>query len=69
MNSPTDFLGRPIKAGDLLVYPVRRGSRMWLNKITVTKAEEDEIIGNSPEGRQVRLTNLHNTVVAVATRL
>ena len=66
MYSPTDFLGRTIKAGDLLIYPVRRGSRMWLNKITVTKAEESTIIGNSPEERQVKLTNLFNTIVASA---
>ncbi len=65
MDSPTDFLGRTILAGDTLVYPVRRGSRMWLNQILVTKAEIDVIYGTSPEGRQVKLTNLKNTVVVI----
>jgi len=63
MNKPIDFLGRVIQAGDTLVYPVRRGSKMWLNRIRVTKSEIDIILGDSPEGRSVRLSNLKNTVV------
>ena len=63
MNNPTDFLGRTIVVGDTLVYPVRRGSKMWLNRIAVTKAESDMIHGTSPRGRMVKLTNLNNTVV------
>jgi hypothetical protein len=63
MNKPTDFLGRTILAGDILVYPVRRGSKMWLNRIHVTKSETDMVLGDSPEGRPVRLSNLKNTVV------
>lgn len=63
MNDPIDFLGRTIAVGDTLVYPVRRGSKMWLNRIVVTKAESDTIHGHSPQGRLVKLTNLHNTIV------
>lgn len=63
MDKPTDFLGRTITAGDILVYPVRRGSKMWLNRITVTKAEADRIHGIGREGRMVQLTNLNNTIV------
>ena len=63
MNHPIDFLGSEIRAGDMLVYPVRRGSKMWLNKLTVTKAEIDVIHGISPTGRMVKLTNLKNTII------
>ena len=63
MNHPTDFQGYEIMAGDTLVYPVRRGSKMWLNKITVTKAEIDVIRGISPTGRMVKLTNLKNIII------
>lgn len=63
MNKPTDFLGRVITADDILVYPVRRGSKMWLNRIIVTKAEADRIHGISREGRMIQLTNLNNTIV------
>jgi len=63
MNNPTDYLGRKIQAGDILVYPVRRGSKMWLNRIAVTKVEADQIYGTGREGRLVRLTNLNNTIV------
>lgn len=63
MNEATDFLGRSIAVDDTLVYPVRRGSKMWLNRITVTKVESDTIHGTSPQGRMVKLTNLRNTIV------
>ena len=33
--NPTDFLGREIRPGDLIVYPWRRGSAMGLNKLSV----------------------------------
>ena len=63
MNVPTDFLGHTIAVGNTLIYPVRRGSKMWLNRIVVTKAESDTIHGTSPQGRMVKLTNLKNTIV------
>jgi len=63
MDKPTDFLGRVILAGDILVYPVRKGSKMWLNRIKVTKSEIDMVWGETSDGRDVRLTNLKNTVV------
>lgn len=63
MNNPTDFLGRVIVTGDTLVYPVRRGSRMWLNRIEVTKVESDRVHGITDAQRRVQLTNLKNTVV------
>lgn len=32
----TDAYGAELKLGDTIVYPVRRGSSMWLQKATVT---------------------------------
>ena len=64
MNEPTDYRGRAIKVGDILVYPVRRGSKMWLNQVIVTKTDPDRIYGENPEGRRIQLTNLRNTIVA-----
>lgn len=63
MTKATDFLGRSIAVDDTLVYPVRRGSRMWLNLITVSKVESDTIYGVNPLGRRIELTNLKNTIV------
>lgn len=63
MIEATDFLGRSIAVDDTLIYPVRRGSRMWLNRIVVSKVESDTIHGSSPNGRRVKLTNLNNTIV------
>jgi len=58
-----DFLGREIKAGDLVVYPVRRGSSMWMSRMTVLSTEGGKLAGNNPEGRRVSLTSLGNVVV------
>lgn len=61
--NPVDFLGRPITAGVVIVYPVRRGSDMWLNKLNVTHVEEGKVKGYNTFGRPLTITNLKNTVV------
>lgn len=61
--NPVDFLGRPINAGDVIVYPVRRGSEMWLNKLNVTQTAEGQVRGYSSTGRLLVIKNLRNTVV------
>lgn len=69
MTKATDFLGQEIKPNHLAVYPVRQGSNMWLNKITVTRIEdggedgEFVLYGLNAAARNVRLTNLKNLVV------
>ena len=35
-----DFMGNMIKAGDTVCYPVRRGSSMWLKKLTVATVQD-----------------------------
>lgn len=67
MNPPTDYLGREIKVGDTLVYPVRRGSSMWLNQIAVRKVEPNVVIGVNSTGRVINIKNLGNTVAIPAT--
>ncbi len=61
--NPTDFLGREIRPGDLIVYPWRRGSAMGLNKLSVTQVMPDSIGGYSNLGRPVKITNLKYVVV------
>lgn len=63
MKAATDFLGRAIQAGDMIVYPWRRGSRMGLNTLSVTQVTDITITGYKSDGRQVTLTNLQNVVV------
>jgi len=55
MRSLTDFLGREIKAGDTLIYPVRRGSSMVLKKITVTSPGPTYVMGVNDAGRLITL--------------
>ncbi len=63
MNAPTDYLGRTIRPGDLIVYPWRRGSAMGLTQMNVTQVESESVTGYSPIGRRVKIVNLHNAVV------
>jgi hypothetical protein len=66
--NPTDFLGREIRPGDLIVYPWRRGSAMGLNKLSVQQVTEQHVSGYSNLGRPVKIINLKNVVVDVASR-
>ena len=61
--NPTDFLGREIRAGDLIVYPWRRGSAMGLNKMTALQVTPQYIGGYSSFGNPVRVRNIKNVVV------
>ena len=61
--NPTDFLGREIRPGDLIVYPWRRGSQMGLNKLSVMQVTLESVSGFSNLGRPVKITNLKNVVV------
>jgi len=63
MKNPTDFLGREIGPGDLIVYPWRRKSAMGLNRMSVTRVTPDSVGGYSNTGRPVKITNLKNVVV------
>ena len=58
-----DFLGRAIAAGNTVVYPVRRGSNMWLNRLAVTQVDDDHITGFNSDGRRITVKNLKNCVV------
>lgn len=64
-----DYLCREIELGDTLVYPVRRGSRMYLNRLTVTDINNDEntVSGPNPLGRYVTVSRPDRTVVAGQT--
>ncbi len=61
--NPTDFLGREVRPGDLIVYPWRRGAAMGLNKLSVQMVTPESIGGYSNTGRPVKITNLKNVVV------
>ena len=62
-----DFMGREIKANDTSVYPVRRGSSMWMQRIKVTQVVSDatgvSIGGFNGEGRKITIHNIANVVV------
>jgi len=67
-RTPRDFFDREIKLGDICIYPVRRGSQMWLNRLTVQKISHDptgqpKISGVKQDGYPVNVTSLERVVV------
>lgn len=69
MNQVKDFLGREIRAGDMVVYPVRRGSSMWLKKLRIQQVEpgpKPRISGYNDLGRLVTIFNVDSCVVVDA---
>jgi hypothetical protein len=66
-TSAADFLGARIETGQVVVYPVRQGSSMWLKKITVEAIQDGPrgavVIGRNDTGRTVRLHELKRCVV------
>lgn len=54
-----DFLGRVIAPGDLIVYPNRRGSSLWMNKAEVLRVEWEDT--ESSPARPVIVAKLEQT--------
>ena len=46
-----DVLGRRIGEGDIVAYPVRRGSNMWMAVAVVTGVEAEQIQVRKLDGR------------------
>lgn len=63
MTPATDFLGKTIEANHVVVYPTRRGSKMWLNKLSVSQVWDDHIVGYNSTGKLLTIKNLVNVVV------
>jgi hypothetical protein len=69
-DTVVDFGGRPIEPGDLIAYPVRRGSSMWLRSMRVSHIEVIRstppvyhIAGSNDEGRLVKLDHADRCVI------
>ncbi|GMU26192.1 MAG: hypothetical protein AMXMBFR16_10970 [Candidatus Uhrbacteria bacterium] len=68
--NPLDFMGKEIKVGATVVYPVRRGSQMWLKSLLVEAVEVIrstppvfKIIGRNSDGFLTRLETPDRCVV------
>lgn len=67
--SANDFLGHPIEVGHTIVYPIRRGSKMWMQKASVTGVVQHDrtqpplLVCLNPAGRKVTIQNLDNCIV------
>jgi hypothetical protein len=60
-----DAWGRELRVGDICAYPVRRGSRMWVNRITIQALTRDvagnpRVKGINKDGANVVISNLEN---------
>ncbi len=67
MTEALDFLGQTIQAGDLVVYPVRRRSEMWLRKLNVEAVvphgDKWRLYGSNDTGHHVTIDNLGTCIV------
>lgn len=68
MTVAKDFLAREIKVGDICAYPVRRGSRMWLNRLLVQAIVPDvdgspKLKGQNRDGHPVTISTLDRVVI------
>jgi len=66
VNPTKDFVGQEIGVGDTVVYAVRAGSDLWLDKIIVTQVHPTKIVGyklNDTMQRRITIKNLHTCVV------
>lgn len=65
--SAKDFLGNEIKTTDTIVYPVRRGSNMWLKSLVVDAVRDTgrgvRVTGRNAAGNSVSIQNVQNCVV------
>jgi hypothetical protein len=66
-----DCVDREVKVGCTVLYAVRRGSSMWLKRMTVLQIVEGGpngrpyLSGTTPEGRRVSVRNLDTVAVIV----
>jgi hypothetical protein len=58
-----DFCNRQIAVGNQIVYPVRRGSKLWLRQIRVTFVGEHEIHGIDDNRRFVTVRTPSRCIV------
>lgn len=69
-----DTLGRKIEKHDIVTYPVRRGSQLWVNSGTVVEVTPESILiakynGVDGELRAVRVTAGDRVTIAVRGHL
>ena len=65
---PKDMFDREIRVGDVCVYPVRRGSAMWMNRVTVQRISHDprgapKLSGVKGDGYPVNVTSLDRVAI------
>lgn len=62
-----DYLGNEIKVRDIIVYPVRRRSAMWMKKLTVDAIRDTtngvRVSGRNEAGNPVSIQNIQNCIV------
>ena len=59
-----DIVGKPIIPGCTVAYPVRKGSKMWMSVVSVTRIlDEGGLIGLNKAGRHTRIKSVRNCVV------
>ena len=66
-NKAKDMFDRTIAVGDICVYPVRRGSKMWMNRIVIQTINFTDtgvtLVGTKQDGYPVRVKCLDRVAI------
>lgn len=65
----TDHFGREIKAGNIITYPVRRGSNMWTEHGKVLDVQGEVISLQKSDGRTVSFRSPERAVIVGAKQI
>lgn len=66
MSNPIlmDFYERDLVEGQIIAYPVRQGSNLWIEKALITEVCEDFLKVEKANGSKTRIKNYQNCFVA-----
>jgi hypothetical protein len=59
-----DFFGKEFEAGNIVVYPLRKGSSMWLEYATVMEVCEDKLKVVKGSGQKTYIKNIRTCIIA-----
>ena len=64
-----DFLGRQISEDDIICYPVRKGSDLWMTKAKVLNVFPSKLRVQKENGFKTVVRNMNQTVICPAGTL
>ncbi len=58
-----DYFGKAFKEGQTIAYPVRQGSRLWIESAVITKVHENGLSAVKDTNKKVYIKNYYNCFI------